>query len=52
MYRDTYLEVKLIVEEKLRQAEDHYRASQVRRPERRNRLAELFGLRGPILQGA
>ena len=51
MFRD-YLEVKLIVDDRLRKAEDHYRAAKVRRAERRSRLAELFGLRGPILQGA
>jgi hypothetical protein len=52
MNRFSDFEVKLLVAEKLRQAECRRFAAAVRRHERPNRVGRVFGLRAPLLQGA
>ena len=46
------IEVKLLVAEKLRDAESRRLAATVRRNERPSRVGRMFGLRAPVLQGA
>jgi hypothetical protein len=48
-----YQEVKLIIDERLREAERRYLATKDRIPAQPKRIGGLFGLRrGPVLQGA